>query len=340
MKQWPKVSVVMSNYNGLTLKLLPENLSSILENDYPNLEVILIDNASTDNTVEVVQKKFKEFKKLKVIRNHINMYSLGLNLGVQNAQGKYVAFFNNDVRVEDGFFQNFIQFLEKNTDIALAQGKLVSHFNHDIIDSVGENMDKFGNPTTIGQGKDAKTNYLEVFEVLSVSGSCSILRKSVIDKIGWFDDAYGIGYEDLDLAFRSWLEGFRVVYFPDAISYHRRAATDLSPMVRAIVRWHFNKNRLATMIKNYPLGFLLITLPVTLILYVAAGLWEIIFKGNYAIGSTRFSAIIWIIAHLPILIRKRSLVKKNSKEKEFKKIKSLLSKDIIFESFFAFLKVK
>lgn len=340
MTKWPSVSVVMSNYNGLTLNLLVESLTSILNNDYPNLEVILVDNASTDDSVRIVEKKFGGFPQLKVIRNHINMYSLGLNLGVKNSSGKYVAFFNNDVEVPNGFFQDYVKFLEKNPDIALSQGKLVSFFNHKVIDSTGEAMDKFGNPTTMGQGQNAENNFNQITEVLSVSGSCSLLRKDVIDKLGWFDDDYGIGYEDLDLALRAWLQGYRVVYFPKAISFHRRAATDLSPMVRAIVRWHFNKNRLATMIKNYPLTYLMLTLPVTILIYIVAGLWEIVIKKNYTIGITRFSSILWIIDHLPILLRKRSEIQRKIIPDGFSKIEKLISKNILTESFLTFIKVK
>lgn len=338
--KWPKVSVIMSNYNGVTLNLLEESLGSILKNDYPNLEVILIDNASTDKSVSIVEKKFGSSTRLKIIQNHINMYSLGLNLGVKNASGKYIAFFNNDVWVDNNFFQEYIKFLEKNPDIALSQGKLVSYFNHNIIDSAGEAIDKFGNPTTIGQGQNANSNFNEISEVLSVSGSCSILRKEVIDRIGWFDDDYGIGYEDLDLALRAWLLDYRVVYFPKAISFHKRAATDLSPMVRALVRWHFNKNRLATMIKNYPFFYLITTLPLTLFIYVIAGVWEIFIKRNFVIGITRFTSILWILDHLPILLRKRGWVQKNARADRFSKIEKLLYKNILIDSFLTFIKVK
>ncbi len=338
--RWPLVSVVMSNYNGVTLNLLNDSLPPILKNSYPNLEVILVDNASTDNSVDYIKNKFGKNPRLKIIQNHINMYSIGLNLGVKNSSGKYVAFFNNDVVVEDDYFQKIITFLEKNSDIALAQGKLVSYYNKKIIDSAGETMDYFGNPITIGSGQNAKESYNQIMEILSVSGSCSILRKSVISKVGYFDDDYGIGYEDMDLSLRAWLRGYRVVYSPDAIAFHKRAATDLSPMVRAIVRWHFNKNRLATMIKNYPLTDLITCLPVTIIIYIFAGLWEILLKKNYQVGITRFSAIIWAIDHLPNIIRKRGLARNGINNSNFEIIRKLLFKKILFQSFLSFLKIK
>lgn len=340
MKNWPKVSVVMSNYNGVMLKLLDESLSSILKNDYPNLEIILIDNNSTDESVQFALKKFGKDPRFFLIQNHINMYSLGLNLGVKNSSGKYVAFFNNDVWIDNGFFQKYVIFLEKNPNIALSQGKLVSYFNHNIIDSAGETMDRFGNPTTIGQGLSAKDNFNEQKEVLSVSGSCSILRKSAIEKTGYFDDDYGIGYEDLDLALKAWLKGFKVVYFPEVIAYHKRAATDLAPIVRPIVRWHFNKNRLATLLKNYPASFLILNFPITILIYIVAGLWEIIIKQNFKIGITRFTSMLWVIDQFPTILRKRYIAQKEATEKGLQKTQKLLHKDILFHSFLSFLKAR
>lgn len=337
IKKYPKVSVVMSNYNGLTLKVLTESLDSILKNDYPNLEVILVDNASTDKSVEIVRRKFGSHKKLVLIQNYINMYSQGLNLGVKNSTGDYVAFFNNDVVVENGFFQNFINFLKNKDDVALAQGKLISYYDHSIIDSVGETMDEFGNPITIGAGSSVK-EYNEVREVLSVSGSCSILRKSVIEEIGYFDEDYGIGYEDMDLSLRAWMKGFKVLYFPGVTAFHKRAVTDSSSMVRAIVRWHFNKNRIATLIKNYPVSFIMKNIPVTILIYVLAGIWEIVIKGQFNLGITRFTSIIWVIDHLPVIVRKRKVVQTKIKKSGAEKIHKLLYKKTLIQSFMSFIK--
>lgn len=340
MKNWPRVSVVMSNYNGLKLNLIQESLSSILNNDYPNLEVIVVDNASTDRSVAVIKRKYGNNTRLKIIQNPINMYSQGLNFGIQNSTGKYVAFFNNDVVVRDGYFQKFINFLEKNSKIALSQGKLRWYYDHSIIDSAGETMDEYGNPITIGAGKDAKSYFNKTVEVLSVSGSCSILRKEVIDKIGFFDPDYGIGYEDLDLALRVWKRGYQVIYYPKVEAFHKRGATDLSDMVRVKVRWHFNKNRIATLIKNYSISFLLRNLPVTVIIYVLAGFWEVLIKRKVRLGITRFTSLLWVVGNIFTILRKRSLDRKNTKGRSAKKVENLLFKNTLTKSFMSFVKTK
>ena len=335
-KAWPKVSVIISNYNGVKLNLLEESLSAIFKNNYPNLEVILVDNASYDDSVKVAREKFS---KLKIVQNPVNMYSQGLNLGIKSSSGDYLAFFNNDVVVKNDYFQKLINFLEKEPNIALVQGKLISYYDHQIIDSAGETMDSFGTPITIGAGMGAK-HFNKQTEVLSVSGSCNILRKSAVESIGYFDKDYGIGYEDLDLALRAWMVGFKVVYYPYVYAFHKRGATDLSPMVRIKVRWHFNKNRIVTLIKNYPVLFLIRNLPVTIFIYFAAGIWEIIIKRHFKLGLTRFSALIWVFLHLPLILKKRREIQLNARSSGKKIILKLIHDKAIMSSFSSFLKLK
>lgn len=334
--KWPKVTVVVSNYNGVKLNLLQEAISSILKNDYQNLEVILIDNASIDESVEIAKKNYP---KLKIIQNPVNMYSQGLNLGIKNSTGEYIAFFNNDVIVENGYFQEFIKFLQKNKEIVLSQGKLLSYFDHQVVDSAGETMDPFGTPITIGAGMSAD-NFNEQREVLSVSGSCSILRKSAVESIGFFDEDYGIGYEDLDLALRAWAKGFKVFYYPKVRAFHKRGATDLSSMVRVKVRWHFNKNRIVTLIKNYSLIFLLRNLPITVLIYFATGFWEIVIKRKTLLGLTRFTALLWVLLHLGEVLTKRKEVQNKAKRKGKEMIIKLLYDKTIISSFSSFVKTK
>lgn len=334
--KWPRVTVVVSNYNGVKLNLLQEAISELLKNDYPNLEVILVDNASTDDSVRIARKKYP---KLEIVQNPVNMYSQGLNLGIKNSTGEYVAFFNNDVVVENGYFQKFIKFLTENPDVVLAQGKLLSYYNHNVIDSAGETIDPFGTPITIGAGMNAD-NFDSQREVLSVSGSCSILRKSAIQSIGFFDEDYGIGFEDLDLALRAWSRGFKVIYFSAVQAFHKRGATDLSDMVRVKVRWHFNKNRIITMVKNYPLSFLLRNLPVTILIYITAGLWEIIIKRKTQLGLTRFTALFWVFLHLGEILDKRQAVQNKAKKRGKGMITKLLYDKTIINSFGSFVKTK
>jgi GT2 family glycosyltransferase len=332
MTRNPKVSVIISNHNGLKLNLLTTTVKVLLGNNYPDLEIILVDNASTDGSVEKSRKLFGSNGRFKIVENPLNMYSQGLNLGIKSSSGKYVFFFNNDAVVSDGFFQKYIQFLEKNPEIALSQGKLVSYFDHSVIDSAGETMDKYGNPITIGQGsKSTDAEFNKVTEVLSVSGSCSVIRRNVAVRLGGFDDSYGIGYEDLDMALRVWEAGYRVVYYPEVTAYHKRGSTDLSDMVRIKVRWHFNKNRLTTLLKHFSIEFLLVNLPFTLMIYLTVSLNELR-QGKSALAMTRFTSIAYVISKFPDIIKVRSVIRKRMNPKTEDKILNLLSNRSVIDA--------
>lgn len=325
----PRVSVVMSNYNGVALKLVEASLASILKNSYPNLEIILVDNASTDASTEVITRKFSKNPRLKLLQNPVNMYSQGLNLGIKNSTGKYIAFFNNDATVGNGYFETMINFMEKNKDVALAQGKLLSSKNNNIIDCVGETMDIFGNPSSIGHGEKEKNKYTNQTDILSVTGSCSMLRKNVTEKIGFFDNEYGIGYEDMDFALRARMYGYNIVYVPNAYVHHKRGATDLAPMIRNKVKWHFNKNRITTVVKNYPLELLVFVLPSVIILYTLLACWEILIKQKIAWGISRFTAIIWVMCNFSDILAKRSYVQKIVKKRSFSTLLPFFSDNML-----------
>lgn len=338
--RWPKVSIIISNYNGSQLNLVIDSLTSVLNCDYPNYEVLLIDNASTDNSVLVVKRKFGKEKRLKIIRNSVNMYSQGLNLGIKNSDGEYIVFFNNDIEFKNGYLQKIVNLFKKERKAALIQGKLLYFYDHKIIDSAGETMDIYGNPVTIGAGERDLGQYAKQTQILSASGSASAIRRSVINIVGDFDPDYGIGYEDMDLALRLRLKGFKVLYLQDAVIYHKRGKTDLSSIVRVKVRWHFNKNRLATMIKNYPILLLIKVLPVTILLYIAAGLWEIFITRQFILGLTRFTAITWNLRHFFGLLKKRFAIRGDIKKNGEEGMLSLLSRKPLFESFMTFVKTK
>jgi len=338
--KWPKVSIIISNYNGLQLNLVIDSLTSVLNCDYPNYEVFLIDNASTDNSVTVVKRKFGKDKKLKIILNSVNMYSQGLNLGIENSDGEYIVFFNNDIEFKHGYLQKIVNLFRKDPKAALIQGKLLYFYDHKIIDSSGETMDIYGNPMTIGAGERDLGQYDRQIQILSASGSASVIRRSAVNIVGDFDPDYGIGYEDMDLALRLRLKGFKVLYLPDAVIYHKRGKTDLSSLIRVKVRWHFNKNRLATMIKNYPLLLLIKALPITILLYIASGLWEIFIKRKFSLGLTRFTAIIWILRNIISLLKKRFVIRGDIKKYGEEGILNLLSNMSLFKSFLSFVKAK
>lgn len=336
----PKVSMIVSNLNGMQLNLIKDCVDSLTKPSYPDWELIVVDNASTDKSTEYLKKRFGNSKNCFLVQNPINMYSQGLNLGAKKASGKYLAYFNNDVAITKNYLENLVKEFEEDKDLAIAQGKLLNYKDHKRIDSAGETMDLLGNPVTIGFGQKDNGQFDKPGDILSASGSACMIKKSIFDKLEGYDPTYGIGYEDMDLGLRARRTGHKIKRFPDAVVYHKRAATDLADFIRVKVKWHFNKNRIITMLKNYPSSLLLVTLPSTVLLYLMITLYEWIFRQNWKIGWVRVTALTWILFNLPQILSSRQKFNKTSKKFLTKKELSLFSSQSIFSIFRDFTKGK
>ncbi len=326
----PKVSIIVSNFNGIQLGLIQNCVNSLIEPGYQNWELIVVDNASTDDSVEYLQKKFKKLDNCFIVENSSNMYSRGLNLGGKKASGKYLAYLNNDTEITENYLGNLVKAFEENKKLAIAQGKLLNYYKRDIVDSAGETMDIYGNPVTLGIGEKDLQQYDQTNEILSASGSACMVQKRFFEKIGGYDPDFGIGYEDMDLALRVRRLGYKIQRFPSAIVYHKRAATDLAPFIKVKVKWHFNKNRITTMIKNYPVKLLFKTLPITLLLYLGIAFYEWLIRRNWQMGWLRISSIFWCIFNLPIILASRySINKMGAKSLSAKELNLFSSKSLL-----------
>lgn len=322
---YPLISIVVANYNGVKLNVLQECLEHFKNLDYPNFEFFLIDNASTDDSLKVAKRIIENDERFKIIKNPVNMYSEGMNLGFRAAHGKFIALFNNDVVTEKKYLQKLVMAFDRHPKLAIAQGKFMWYFDHSIIDSAGETMDIYGNPVTLGyQTKDSGLFDKEE-EVLSASGAACLIKKSALDEIGFYDPHYGIGYEDMDHSLRFRHKGYSTMRIPSAVCYHKRGVTDLSPLVRIKVRWHFNKNRLSTMVRNYPLPLLIKTLPVTLCIYIGNMLWELLILRNTPLALTRPKAIWWTIGNFGYLLNQRAKIRVTSSSRTDRKILKLFA---------------
>lgn len=338
-ESWPLITAIVTNYNGWELGVLPEFFKAFLSNDYKNFELYFVDQASPDASVENVRKKFGKDKRIKIIANPVNNMSSGINMALKRAKGKYILFLNNDLYFEKGGIKKFVYFLEENKETALVQGKIVSYYDHKKLDDVGESIDLFGNPVTLGAGEVDQGQYNQKREVLSVTGAASLFRAELINELGMLDPDYGIGYEDMDLAIRTRIAGYKAYYIPNVTVYHRRAAStsSVSQDLKAKLKYGFNKNRLATLIKNYQLSTLVRSIPIVVLIYIATGLFEMFYKRLWSFGWTRFKALGWVVVNLPALLAKRRTVRGLRKLSDREALLPYMAKGTIAESFKNFI---
>jgi len=244
----PSVSVIVLNYNGLSH--LENCFSSLCRVTYPadRLELILMDNNSTDRSVEFTKK---HYPLVRIIRGEHNYgFAGGNNRAARQAQGDYVVFLNNDMTVKEHFLKGLLEPIQKNPDIVCA-GAMILNWDGSHYDFGGSAADFAGHAFQLGYGKPVTPGkYNQQRPTLYACGGAMIIDRQVFLEVGGFDEDYFIYYEDMDLGWRLWLLGYQVYYAPQAVAYHRHHGTmaGFSDFRKRVL---YKRNTLFTIIKNY-----------------------------------------------------------------------------------------
>jgi len=242
------VSIVILNYNGK--KFLNKNLTSVFQSDYPNFEVILVDNGSSDQSVNFVKSHFRQTANFKIIVNSKNLgASEGRNIGIKNARGEIIVFLDNDTIVHPKWLTTIVHELKKDPSLGAVQCKILRAENPKLIDSTGGFLDYFAFATQRGLMEKDIGQYNTQTEIFYAGGAFAF-KRTVLNEIGLFDPDYFIWYEETDLCWRTWLAGYRIVYLPNSIVYHYGSGTTFRFLpTESTQRWIINQNTIQ--LKNY-----------------------------------------------------------------------------------------
>jgi hypothetical protein len=249
----PSVSIIILNYNGrknLGDSCLLNCLSSVLNSDYPDLEVIFVDNGSTDGSVELIKEKFRQDSRLKIVVNPENYgFARGNNIAIQHTSGDYVALLNNDVEVESNWLQELIKVMEADSTIGIAQSKIL-YLDRAYIQTVGNVLDAALSTYQIGMNQKDAGQYDKECEITFPCGAAMITRRSLIKRIGLFDPNYFFYHDDCDLGWRVRLAGFKVVSVPSSLVYHKGRGTSVNTLTRNQDFFLLFVSRIGLLIKN------------------------------------------------------------------------------------------
>lgn len=302
------VSIIIVNWNAK--ENLKECLSSLKKITYPNYETIIVDNGSTDNSVEFIKKNYP---RVTLLESKTNLgFAGGNNLGFASCNGKYILFLNNDTIVPPNFLEKLVKFLDKNEDVGVVQPKILFHRPgtslHHKINSVGSFLLKSGFLYHLDYGKEDKGQN-ESYEIFSAYGACFLVRKDLLDKIGLFDNDYFAYFEETDLCHRVWLSGSKIVIVPSALIYHKGAKT-AEKLPTAFIQYHSFKNRLQSYLKNFNVyNIVVIFLPHLIICEVSSFLYLLLRKPDYTIAIQR--AIFWNLINIFKILKKRKKIQRD-----------------------------
>jgi len=214
-KDEPLVSVIILNYN--TGNLLLDCVDSIENCNYSNYEIILVDNASTDNSHKSCKEKFQ---KIKLIENKENLgYCVGNNLGIKEAKGKFLVILNPDVIVDENWLKELVSAYNKSGD-GLYQPKLLVLGNESKINTAGNMIQTFGFGFSRGKGDSDGEKYNNPIQIGFASGACLFTTKELMERIGYFEPFLFAYNEDMDLGWRASKMGINSYYIPAAIVKH------------------------------------------------------------------------------------------------------------------------
>lgn len=243
----PLVSIIILNWNGE--KHLAECLRSVLNTTYKPTEVIVVDNASSDNSLEVLS-----FFSVKVVRNEKNVgYAAGNNIGFQHAKGKYVVTLNNDLKVAPTWLDLPVKRFEEDPQLGIVSCRQMEYSNPEIIDTLYITASDFLLPSPAGFGKvfDHFPEYNRERYVFGANGASAVYRREMLDRIGLFDERFFAYHEESDLCMRAFLNDWKCLYIPSSVIFHKGSASFVKKS-RTFFYYH-ERNRIWYIWKHFPI---------------------------------------------------------------------------------------
>ena len=244
-----KVTIITPNYNGE--KYLKEYLQSLQQEQQHIEEIIIIDNNSQDESLKIIEKH-KGPLNIKIIQNKQNTgFAKACNQGIKKAKTEYLLLLNNDIKTTPNTIQELIKTIQKDKNTFSVMSKMIQYHQPKLIDTAGDEYtiltytQKKGNNTPIN-------NYNTEREIFSSCAGAALYKKSIIEKIGPFDENFFAYIEDIDLSYRAQIQGYKNIYCPTSIVYHHGSATSGSKYNPFKIKLAA-RNNIYLIYKNYPL---------------------------------------------------------------------------------------
>lgn len=251
------ISIIIPNFNGK--HHLESCLPSLYIQSHKDFEIIIIDNGSTDTSVDYIKKNYPDIKIIELGKNYgfAKAVNIGIKYTLQNKYNKYILLLNNDIECDKHFISELLKGF-KNESIGSVGGKMLNYYKRNIIDDTGIQLKFKSPPRPRGHNTLDEHQYDNEEYIFGACGGAAIYKREVFDKIGKFDEDFVSYYEDVDFSFKLQYFGYKCLYNPKAICYHKRGGT-ASSIYR---NYYCEKNLVALRIINYPFRILLFFSPI------------------------------------------------------------------------------
>lgn len=332
----PSVSVLVSTHNGWENGVLKGCIQSLMRQDYPNFEIIVVDNCSTDGSAEKIREWYEDSKEkisFRVIKNNENNVAKAVNIAIKQSKTKYMGAFADDTEMAPDALSKIIEAMENDKRIGVAMFRSMNYFEKNKIDSVGDSFDFYGNAEVGGYGEEYTGQYSGVRDVLLVGVAC-IFRRKIVGEIGDFDEMFHVGHEDADFCIRARLGGYRVVSVSNAVVFHKRGssyknASEEGRRVLEFIKFNFYKDQLMILIKMYEIKNLIKAVPIAICMSLIIGIYQAVFQKRPKEIWLRMKSIFWVVYHLGYILKQRNFVQKIRKVPDSEIIKYMAENQYI-----------
>ena len=277
----PTVSIVIASLNGRNL--LGPCLRSLWDQTFTDFEVIVVDNGSTDGTVDFI-KSFREPRLRMVSLSENRGFAGGCNAGMTQARGRYIATLNNDTEADRNWLGELVRVMDGNPKVGMGASKILFFNERNRIDKAGHLIYLDGVNHGRGSGQLDQGQFDRIEDVLFPDGAAAIYRREMLDMTGLFDDRFFAYGDDCDLGLRGRLAGWGCLYVPTAVVYHVHSAT--SGEFSSLKAFLIERNRIWVAVKSFPAPLLLVSPIFTMIRFAFHA-----YGSLFGVGSSgRFAA--------------------------------------------------
>ena len=236
--------MIIPNWNGR--QHLATCLSSLRAQEGVSFEIILVDNGSTDGSQAFIRDEFEEVKLLELEKNQ--GFTGACIAGYQQAEGEFVVLLNNDTEVTSSWLAKIVDAFRRHPEVGIVASKMLLFDSRDHFHTAGDYYRVDGIPGNRGVWQQDTGQYDREEYVFSACGGSAAYRRSMIQEIGFLDEYYYFSCEDTDLSWRAQLSGWKVLYVPEAIVYHKLQATGGD----VTASYYDGRNFIFLILKNYP----------------------------------------------------------------------------------------
>jgi GT2 family glycosyltransferase len=243
------ISIIIPNWNGA--HLLPTCLDSLHRQTCQDFEIVVVDNASTDGSRDLLARDYPQVRVLALDANR--GFAGGVNAGLGAARGQIVVLLNNDTEAEPTWLEELVRPLQTNARVAMVASKLRLFGEREKLHSAGDFYRVDGIPGNRGVWEVDRGQYDRADSAPPVFGACAgaaAYRRALFDTLGLLDQDLGSYCEDVDLNWRARLAGYEVAFVPRAVVYHQVSATGGGPRASYLV----GRNFILVLVKDYPAG--------------------------------------------------------------------------------------